>query len=229
MRRATTDTLARGVSSTIRTLSSCHRSVQHTGRADLVTAQAGDEGRGLAVAPGCLADQPRALAAAAPCPNHFSVGSGFIDEDQLSCIKTGLLGFPLQARFGDVGRSCSAARSVFLKLIPCRSKNLRIDLSVVTNTRPAWSRCSSSCSVRPRRLGLTLPVSSCSSDQRTADDASPGKVAPLAAVRYRPPLRPQRGCEDRSNRPLVPSVPPNQMLQLIHTQGNRRLITIDST
>src|SRR5262249_40399254 len=102
LRRATTDTLARGVSSTIRTLSSCHRSVQHTGRADLVTAQAGDEGRGLAVAPGCLADQPRALAAAAPCPNHFSVGSGFIDEDQLSCIKTGLLGFPLQARFGDV-------------------------------------------------------------------------------------------------------------------------------
>jgi hypothetical protein len=32
------------------------------------------------VAPGGLTDQPPALATAAPCPNHFGVGSGFIDD-----------------------------------------------------------------------------------------------------------------------------------------------------
>jgi hypothetical protein len=65
---------------------SIHGTVQHAERADLITAQAGDEGRGLPVAPGGLTDQPPALATAAPCPNHFGVGSGFIDEDELSCV-----------------------------------------------------------------------------------------------------------------------------------------------
>jgi hypothetical protein len=46
---------------------SIHGTVQHAGRADLITAQAGDEGRGLPVTPGGLPDQPPALATAAPC------------------------------------------------------------------------------------------------------------------------------------------------------------------
>jgi hypothetical protein len=35
---------------------------------------------------GALPISRRPFATAAPCPNHFGVGSGFIDEDELSCI-----------------------------------------------------------------------------------------------------------------------------------------------
>jgi hypothetical protein len=52
----------------------------------LISLQRRPATNGLPVAPGGLTDQPPALATAAPCPNHFGVGSGFIDEDELSCV-----------------------------------------------------------------------------------------------------------------------------------------------
>jgi hypothetical protein len=37
------------------------------------------------------------------CPGHFGVSSHFIDEDEPSDIKTGLIGFPILARLSDIG------------------------------------------------------------------------------------------------------------------------------
>jgi hypothetical protein len=55
------------------------------------------------MAPRRLGHEAAATATTASDPNHFSVGTGLIDEDELARIKAWLIGFPLQTRFSDVG------------------------------------------------------------------------------------------------------------------------------
>jgi hypothetical protein len=54
-------------------------------------------------APRYFADQPPAPVAAASGPRHFGICSGLIDEDELACIKSGLVSFPLLTCLSDVG------------------------------------------------------------------------------------------------------------------------------
>jgi hypothetical protein len=146
------------------------------------------------MSPRRFAHEPPSPCATASLSNHFGVGSGLVDEDKLAGIKARLLGLPRLPRFSDVGPFLlDRVQRFFLKLIPCRLKNRRIEVSVVTNPRPSDIRCSSSIKVRsdsiatsfkshsawgssgerllpPRRLGLMLPVSFCSPTQRIADD-----------------------------------------------------------
>jgi len=73
----------------------------------------------LPMAPRGFADQPPAPVASTSGSNHFGVCSGLVDKDELAGIEACLIVFPPLTRLRRVGRSCSAACSVFLKLIPC--------------------------------------------------------------------------------------------------------------
>jgi hypothetical protein len=55
------------------------------------------------MSPRRFAHEPPSSGAAAPLSNHFGVGSGLVDEDELAGIKARLFGFPCLPRFSDVG------------------------------------------------------------------------------------------------------------------------------
>jgi hypothetical protein len=63
------------------------------------------------MAPRRRADQSSAPAAAATGPNHFGVGSCLIDEEEITCIKAGLIGFPLLTLLQSAGSAASARAS----------------------------------------------------------------------------------------------------------------------
>jgi len=70
------------------------------------------------------------------CPGHFGVSSHFIDEDEPSDIKTGLIGFPILARLSDIGPSCPAARSVLFDADPM-ARIASASLSTVISVKPS--------------------------------------------------------------------------------------------
>jgi hypothetical protein len=143
---------------------------------------------------GDLADQPPAFRAASIDARHLGAGPRLIDEHQPLRIKARLILLPALARLGDV-RPILLGRvlRLFLRLMPCRWKNRRSALAEVFTPTASARRRSISARVRsassafsakshaawassgerlwpPRGRGRTLPVASCNSAQRIADD-----------------------------------------------------------
>ena len=84
-------------------------------------AQTADEGGGLPMTPGGLADQPFSDRAASVGAGHLGVGAGFVQEDQFRRIKLALARLPRRARFGDVRTVLfGGVQRFFLKLIRWR-------------------------------------------------------------------------------------------------------------
>ena len=92
-----------------------------------------------------------------------SCGGG-LSRGGVSCIKTRLIGFPLLTCFSDVGqgprRSALRAPAALGRTLPPQASAAK-----------PYAAPEASGLLPPRGLALTLPVSSCSSAQRTADDA----------------------------------------------------------
>lgn len=79
-----------------------HRLIDHEGRNDLITAQAGDKGRRLPMAVRHFADHPLADRTSPIGARHVGCGAALVDEDEFLRIKSVLIFSPNRARQGDV-------------------------------------------------------------------------------------------------------------------------------
>ena len=96
------------------------RALDQERRVDAVQPEGGDEGRGLPVAVGHLAEAPAPSWAPAPKSGHLRIERRLVDKDQMAWIPIGLLAAPASARPGYVRAILlGGVRRFFLNLGPC--------------------------------------------------------------------------------------------------------------
>jgi len=78
------------------------RPVDEPRRVNPVMAQRGQEGHGIPVAEGSLADQALTTRRPAPQRRHIGLGPGLVDEDQPGRVDAGAMLQPLPSSMGDV-------------------------------------------------------------------------------------------------------------------------------
>ena len=117
----------------------------------------------------CVTNQSNAPWTSTVEPHHLGAGGGLVDKHQSCGVKRALLSNPASSRVGDVGRACSAARRLFLKVMSCRMKNrdkalrltairrLRIAVTASSNVRSGCSAISANNQPACFSNGETLP------------------------------------------------------------------------